>query len=32
VIVEADHNGDGVADFQIFVNQQTTMVAGDFIL
>jgi len=32
VIVEADINGDRVADFQIFVNLQTTMLAGDFIL
>jgi len=32
VIVEADINGDRVADFQIFVNLQTTMLVGDFIL
>jgi len=32
VIVEADINGDRVADFQIFVNLQTTMVMGDFLL
>jgi len=31
-IVEADVNGDRVADFQIFVNLQTTMQVGDFIL
>jgi len=30
--VEADINGDRVADFQIFINGQTTMVMGDFIL
>jgi len=32
VIVAGDVTGDGVADFQIFVNLQTTMVAGDFVL
>jgi len=32
VVVEADINGDRVADFQIFINGQTTMVMGDFIL
>jgi len=32
VIVEADINGDRVADFQVFINGQTTMVMGDFIL
>ena len=31
-IVEADRDGNGSADFQIFVNLTTTMVAGDFIL
>jgi len=32
VIVEGDINGDRVADIQIFVNLQTVMVAGDFLL
>ena len=32
VLLEADHNGDGVADLQIFVNLQTSMQASDFIL
>ena len=32
VIVEADHNGDGAADFQIFVNLTTFMTGSDFIL
>ena len=32
VIVEADHNGDGAADFQIFVNLTTYMTGSDFIL
>jgi len=31
VILEGDHNGDGVADIQIFFKLNTTMVAGDFI-
>lgn len=31
-IVEADVNGDGVADLQIFVNLTTFMTASDFIL
>ena len=31
-IVEGDVNGDGLADFQIFVNLTPWMVAGDFIL
>lgn len=31
-IVEMDVNGDRVADMQIFINLQTSMVAGDFIL
>lgn len=32
VLVEADHNGDGVADLQIFVNLATTLGTGDFLL
>lgn len=32
VILEADHNGDGVADLQIFVNLTTFMTGTDFIL
>ena len=32
VIVVGDHNGDGVADFQIFVNLTTYMTGSDFIL
>jgi Ca2+-binding RTX toxin-like protein len=32
VIVEGDHNGDGVADFQIFVNLTNYMTGSDFIL
>ena len=32
LIVEADVNGDGTADMQIFVNLTTTMSASDFIL
>ena len=32
VIVEGDLRGDGVADFQIFVNLITTLGADDFIL
>ena len=32
VIVEADHNGDRVADLQIFVNLTTFMTGSDFIL
>ena len=32
VLVEADHNGDGIADLQIFVNLTTALGAGDFIL
>ena len=32
VIVEADHNGDGVADLQLFVNLTTFMTGSDFIL
>lgn len=32
VLVEADHNGDGQADLQIFVNLTTVLGAGDFIL
>ena len=32
VIVEADVTGDGVADFQIFVNQITYMTGSDFLL
>jgi Ca2+-binding RTX toxin-like protein len=32
IIVAADVNGDGVADLQIFINQQPTLTAGDFIL
>jgi len=32
VIVEVNVNADLAADMQIFVNLQTTMVAGDFIL
>jgi len=32
VVVEADINGDRVADLQIFINGQTTMVVTDFIL
>jgi serralysin len=31
-IVEADVNGDGRADFQIFINQTDVMFASDFIL
>jgi hypothetical protein len=31
-IVEGDINGDGTADLQIFVNLQTNMVVGDFVL
>ena len=31
-IVEADWNGDGIADMQIFVNLTNFMTAGDFIL
>ena len=32
VLVEADHNGDRVADFQIFINLTTFMTEGDFLL
>lgn len=32
VLIEADHNGDRVADLQIFVNLQTSMFAEDFVL
>ena len=32
VIVEADWQGDGVADMQIFVNGTASMTASDFIL
>ena len=32
VLIEGDHNGDSVADFQIFVNLTTVLGAGDFIL
>ena len=32
VIVEADWQGDGVADMQIFVNGTTFMNASDFVL
>lgn len=32
VLVEADHNGDGLADLQIFVNLTSTLSAGDFLL
>ena len=32
VLVEADHNGDGLADLQIFVNLTTVLEAGDFLL
>jgi len=32
VLLEADHNGDGIADFQIFVNLTTFMQTSDFVL
>lgn len=32
ILVEADHNGDRVADLQIIVNVQTVMFASDFLL
>ena len=32
VLLEADHNGDSVADFQIFVNLTTFMQTSDFVL
>ena len=32
ILLEGDHNGDGVADFQIFVNTTTFMTGTDFIL
>ena len=32
LFLAGDGNGDGVADFQVFISGQTTMVVGDFIL